>query len=170
MAKPAIDMIIDNGRLVIAFDDGAPSITIDPATMPTNLNATAALSGYMHRFRDCAALSVVDGVRPTTAAKRHEIVRLFDHMTSTGEFYRTGQGDGTGTDGLLVRALAEAAGLTIDDSRTTVAGWDKKFQAAMRRDPELAPIIERMKLERAKDAPASGVDTRSVLERLRAGR
>jgi hypothetical protein len=167
MAKPAIEMAIDNGRLVIAFDDGGPPVVVDPATMPDNLNHTAALAGYSHRLRDCAALSVVDGVRPTTAMKRAEIERLYEHMVTTGEFYRTGAGDGTGSDGLLVRALAESCGIGLEDARATVAGWDKKFQSAMRRDPELAPIIERLKTARAKVAPGAP-DTRSVLERLRA--
>ncbi len=146
MTTPAIQMTIDNGTLVITFDNGSAPITINPANMPDNLNQTAALAGYSHRLRDCAALSIVDGVRPTTAMKRAEISRLVEHMTSTGEFYRTGAGDGTGSDGLLVRALAESCNIPLETARETVAGWDKTFQAAMRRDPELAPIIARLKV------------------------
>jgi hypothetical protein len=167
MATPAISMALDNGRLVITFDNGSDPIIVNPGNMPSALNETAALSGYMHRLRDCAALSVVDGVRPTTAMKRAEIARLVDHMETTGEFYRTGQGDGTGSDGLLVRALAESCGITLDAARDTVAGWDKTFQAAMRKDPELAPIIARMKTAKPV-APDVAAKTRSVLEQLRA--
>ena len=167
MATPAIAMTIDNGRLVITFDNGSDPITVNPANMPSALNETAALSGYMHRLRDCAALSIVDGVRPTTAMKRAEIARLVEHMETTGEFYRNGGGDGTGSDGLLVRALAESCGIDLETARETVAGWDKTFQAAMRKDPELAPIIARMKTAKPV-APDVAAKTRSVLEQLRA--
>lgn len=167
MATPAITMTIDNGTLVITFDNGSAPITINPAIMPDNLNQTAALAGYSHRLRDCAALSIVDGVRPTTAMKRAEIARLVDHMTATGEFYRTGAGDGTGSDGLLVRALAESCGIPLETARDTVAGWDKTFQAAMRRDPELAPIIARLKVAKPV-APDVASKTSAALAALRA--
>jgi len=167
MATPAIQMTIDNGTLVITFDNGSDPITVNPANLPDNLVQTAALAGFMHRLRDCAALSIVDGVRPTTAMKRAEISRLVEHMETTGEFYRTGQGDGTGSDGLLVRALAESCGIDLETARDTVAGWDKTFQAAMRRDPELAPIIARMKVAKPV-APDVANKTASVLAALRA--
>lgn len=152
---------IENGVTRITVE-GFPPIVIDPAEMPDSLNAYAACHGYKQRAVDAAALPVVDGIRPTAAMKHAAIVRVVDNMKATGEWRLNGAaGDGTGSDGLLVRALAEVAGMTIEDARTAVAGWDKKFQAAMRADPQIAPVIARMRT-----AKAPKVDTASALAAL----
>lgn len=145
---------IENGVLTITTE-GQPDIRIDPERFPRALVDYAALHGLKQRVCDAAALSVVDGRRPTAQEKYAEMRRLVDHMETTGEWRRAGGGEGsTGSDGLLVRALAVSLGIELDAARDAVAGWDKATQAAMRADPEIAPIIARLRVAKA---PAADV-------------
>lgn len=164
---PVVATTIDNGILTITVQ-GFDPIRIDPVEMPDNLNAYAALHGYKQKLVDAAAIERdVETGRPALPVDKHRaIVGVLDHMRQTGEWNRVGGGDGTTTDGLLVRALTEFLGKPVDEVRATVAGWDKRTQAAMRADVSLAPIIARLRL--AKDATkARGVDTAGLLASLR---
>jgi hypothetical protein len=167
MAKSIVSTSVDNGRLTITVDGFAP-IVIDPAEMPDNLNAYAALHGYKQKLVDAAAIERdPDTGRPATPAHKYAaIMAVHDHMVSTGEWNRTGGGDGSGSDGLLVRALVEYLGQSVETVRATVAAWDKRTQAAMRGDPAVAPIIARLRM--ARDATkAKGIDTAGLLASLR---
>lgn len=160
---------IDNGILTITVEGFAP-IVVNPADYTSNIRDYGFLHGMSQKLGDAGALSVVDGQRPTAAMKHAEIKRLNDYMLESGEWFRTGKGDGAGTDGLLVRALAQLCEKTIEEARADVAGMDKKLQAAMRRDPELAPIIAELKAARA---PRTDDDTaakaRGLLAALKRG-
>jgi len=85
-------------------------------------------------------------------------------------------GGGTGMAGasVLARALVEVSGQPIAVVRDMLAGMDNKTKAALRLDPEVAPVIKRMEAERDARAAERGktatkVDTSSVLAGLRAG-
>jgi hypothetical protein len=109
---------------------------------------------------DAAAL----GAGASPQAKHEEIVRLVDHHRATGEWRRTADGTGTGGDGLLVRAIMEFNGMDRDSARAAVGRLDKKLQAAMRASPELSPIIERLRVEKA--PRGAKVDVAGVLAGL----
>lgn len=132
---------IDNGTLTITVT-GHPPILIDPTDYPPALNDYAALHGFKQRYVDAAAL----GADATDTDKYKAILALVDHHRATGEWSRVGTGTGTGgSDGLLIRALMEYAGIDRDTARTRVAPLDRKTQDALRRSPELAPIIARLR-------------------------
>lgn len=77
-------------------------------------------------------------------------------------------GDGVGSIGLLVRALAEYLGCDINEAKKAVATWDRKRQADMRGDKELAPIIARLKAEDAARRPSvATVDTSAILAAMK---
>lgn len=158
---------IDNGRLTVEVA-GHPAIVVDPAQLPANLVEYAALHGLKQRLVDAAAIPRdPDTGRSATAADKYAAVRrVWDHMTATGEWNLV-RGSGGGSDGLLVAALMEACGLTREQAREAVAGWDRPLQEAMReRDPVIAPIVQRLRMERARTV-AGAVDTAAVLEGLR---
>jgi hypothetical protein len=159
---------IENGVLTISTE-GHPDIVCRPEDYSDAIRDYATLHGLKQRICDAAALSVVDGRRPTPGEKYAEMKRLDDAMRATGEWKRTGAGEGsTGSDGLLVRALAELLSIPLDEARASVAGMDKATQAAMRGDAEIAPIIARLRVARTPKGPVT-VDTRGILARMRGG-
>lgn len=159
----AISTKVDNGQLTITVHGFAP-IVIDPADYPAELVNYAALHGFKQKYVDGAAL----GKGATLTEKHAAIMAIVEHHQTTGEWNRVGGGDGTSGDGLLVRALMEAAGLGRDEARTAVGQMDKATQAAMRKDAEIAPIIARIKLEKPLPKASATVDTGSLLAKLRA--
>ena len=163
MASPIIKTEVDNGILTITVS-GHPAIVIDPADYPAELVSYAALHGFKQKYADAAAL----GAEATPAEKHAAIKALVDHHRDTGDWNRTGAGDGTSGDGLLVRAVMEFNGMERDAAREAVATLDKATQAAMRASPELEPIIRRIKMERPAPKAKVGVDTAGLLAQLKA--
>lgn len=157
---------IDNGILTITVA-GFDPLRIDPSAFPDNIRDYAALHGFKQKTIDAAAIERdPDTGRSASAHDKYKaIVAVVDSLMQ-GTWNRTGGGDGAGNDGLLVRALVEFLGQPIEQVRETVGTWDKRTQAAMRADPNLAPIIARMRT--ARDAKkAGGVDTASLLASLK---
>lgn len=160
-AEAAVTTAIDNGILTVTVAGFAPFVC-DPAALPDAIRDYAALHGIKQKLVDAAALSVVDGIRPTNKDKHDAIAGVWDSIQS-GVWNRRAEGDGSGSDGLLVRALMAVTGQDRETVRETVAGWTKAEQSAMRSDPLIAPIIATMKLEKA-----GKVNTSSLLEALKA--
>ena len=163
---PVAQSMIDNGILTITVQGFEP-LVIDPAEMPAALNAHAALHGYKQKIMDAMAIERDETTgRPALPDVKYKAARaVLSHMLETGEWNRTGGGDGAG-DGLLVSALMEYLGQDAETVRATVGTWDKRTQAAMRADPQVAPIIARIRMAReAKNA--RGVDTAALLAGMR---
>lgn len=160
---PDVATEIDNGRLTVTVQGFAPFI-IDLSDYPVALAEYAALHGFKQKYVDAAAL----GRGATLAEKHAAIEQVITHHRTTGEWNRApGKGEGVGSDGLLVRAIAEACALPMDVARAEVGKMDKKTQANLRlNDPTLRPIIERLRTERAAKGPK--VDTTATLQKLMA--
>ena len=157
-----IKALVDSGTLTITVEGYAP-IVIDPAALPADLVAQAALHGFKQKYVDKAAL----GAGATAQAKYDAISGLVAHHAATGEWNMGPGGDGASSDGLLVRALVEITGADIDAVRETVAGLDKKGQAALRGSPDVAPVIARLKLARGPKADTgAAAAAASVMLRL----
>lgn len=161
-ADSVVQTSVDNGCLTITVAGFAP-IVIDPSECPRALLEHAALHGFKQKYVDAAAL----GAEATPREKYGAITALVLHHQETGEWNRNGAGDGTSGDGLLIRALMEAAGIDRDTARTAVSGMDKKVQAAMRASDELRPIIARIRAERPAPKASASVDVAGLLAGLR---
>jgi hypothetical protein len=157
----AITTSIANGLLTIKVQ-GYPPIIIDPAELSADLVAQAALHGFKQKYCDKAAL----GADATLAEKYASIRRMVEWHADGCEWNMVAAGDGSSGDSLLARALQDACNLDRDAAREAVAKMDKKTQAAMRASPELAPIISRLKAERATPKVGS-VDAAGILAGLR---
>lgn len=163
MASPVVSTAIDNGILTITVTGFAP-IVIDPSDYPDSIREYAALHGFKQKYVDAAAL----GAEATPKEKYEAIRALVNHHAETGDWNRTGTGDGSGGDGLLVQALMEYHDMDRDAARAAVGTVSKAEQAALRASPELSPIIARIKIARADKAAkkAPTVDTSSLLAKL----
>jgi hypothetical protein len=83
--------------------------------------------------------------------------RLVDHYSSGAEGWSPERdASGPGLDSLLLAAVAEALGKTVDDVRTLVASGAEKagckpseYLAAASSSAKAAPIVARMRGERA---------------------
>lgn len=94
-----------------------------------------------------------------------------------GEWNLAGGTGGSAMAGasILARALVEVSGQTIAVVREMLASMDAKTKAALRLDPEVAPVIKKLEAEREARAAARGkaaatVDTTSVLAAFKAGK
>jgi len=157
-----INTTIDNGRLSITVE-GFDPLVIDRDAYPEHIGDYAALHGLKQKLGDAMAIERdPDTGRSATPAQKHAAMMRVHESLLAGEWNRRAEGDGTGTDGLLVRALVEFTGHPIEAVRATVAGWDKRTQAAMRGDENLVHIINRLRVARA----PKGVDTGALLAGL----
>lgn len=128
----------------------------------------AALHGLKQKIVDAAALSRnPDTGRSATAADKYNAMREVLDRIMAGEWNKArGDGSGTGAGGLLFAALCRIyANKAAAEIRTFLDGKTAAEQAALRKNPKVAAVIETIKAERAKDAPDGG-DTDDMLAEL----
>lgn len=113
--------------------------------MDHDLFARFAVHGVEQKLRDRIAASetVEDAV--------NAIDGLIEALNAGDWTVRGGTGEPKETGGLLTRALAQITGKALDEVQTVVNALDKKQQAALRADPDIAKVIE--SLRPAKKAP-----------------
>jgi len=88
---------------------------------------------------------------------------LHDRLSS-GDWSKGREG-GVGGISILIKALMEYTGRTAEEVRNHIKDWTAKDRRAMRVDPEIKPIIDRLEAE--KDAAAAkSVDTDSLKSKL----
>lgn len=151
-----------DGVLTITVN-GFDPIVIDPADYDAATRRHAMAHGFKQKYVDASAL----GASASLGEKHAAIMAVVQWHREGGPWNRVaGSGEGTGGDGLLVRAVMEYADLTRDQAITQVSGMDKPTQHAMRVSDDLAPIIRRLKeADDRKSAPK--VDTSALLAKLR---
>ena len=121
----------------------------------------AALHGLKQKIVDAAALSRnPDTGRSATAADKYNAMREVFERVLAGEWNKTrGDGTGTGTGGLLFAALCRLyTTKTAEEIRAFLDGKTTAEQAALRKNPKVAGVIEEIKAERAKGAPDTDTD------------
>lgn len=122
--------------------------------------ARAMMHGYKQKISDAGAMARDTETGLADNAARVEKMRRMAETLASGqwELERTGGGAGPG---VLARAISEAMGKDI----VVVREWLKKMsaadKAALRMDPRILPIVQRMEAE-----SASGVDTEDLLAGL----
>lgn len=111
-------------------------------------------------FARFAAHGVEQKLRDRIAASEtvEDAVKAIDTLVEAlgaGDWSTRGSGEPRDTSGLLVRALAQITGKDVEEVKAVVNALDKKQQAALRADPDIAKVIESLRPE--KKAP-KGVD------------
>jgi len=148
---------IDGDAVIIAVT-GHADVRVSLAGLHADIVTRAALHGLSQKLGDAGALSA-----GASDAERYEAIRaVADHLEQAAcgeDWNRKATGDGSGGDGLLVRALVELGG-ERDAVKAKVAAMDKKTQAAVRALPQVADIIARMK---APKNPAIGANALAAL-------
>lgn len=91
--------------------------------------------------------------------------RLHERIMA-GEWRRAREGGGMAGTSVLLQALMEFTGRTADEVRAHIKDWTPQQKIALRNDPELKPIVERIEAEKAAKVGAK-IDTGALKASLR---
>ena len=150
--------------LTMTFSNGE-TLRLDASLLTDDIQRDALMHGLKQKLSDAAAISrnPETGRSATPADKYNAVREVYDRLMA-GQWNKA-RGDGTGSGGLLFRALCDLyPNKTPEDIRAYHDGLTKEQQAALRVNPKVAPIIARLRDERA--PKAKGVDSDALLSGL----
>lgn len=170
--KPDIEAIVMRDETTgtetgvkLAFANGQ-ELTIGVDALSATIQRAALIHGLKQKLVDAAAISrdTATGRAATIETKYDAVREVFDRLIA-GEWNKRREGGGN-SGGLLKRALVELyAGRKTEDQ---IAAWletkDAKAKAALRIEPRVAEIIERMKAETAKPDASGAADMLAELD------
>jgi hypothetical protein len=90
--------------------------------------------------------------------------RLHERLTA-GEWTKARIGGGMGGTSVLLQALMEFTGRTADEVRDHIKDWTPQQKQALRNDPDIKPIVD--KIEKEKASKAAHVDTSALKQSLK---
>lgn len=128
--------------LKITTESGVIDISLNE--LPEAIITQLVLHGLKQKICDAAAIPRdTDTGRSATPQQKYDAMRAVADRLLAGEWgIARGAGDGTSGQSLLFRALSRLyAHLSADEIRVKIAAWDKKQQAAVRKNPRVATII-----------------------------
>jgi hypothetical protein len=154
------------GALTLSFINGK-RLTLDMGALAPEIVTQAAMHGLKQKLVDAAAISrdPANGKAATIDTKFDAIQEVLNRLLA-GEWNKRREGGGQ-TGGLLKRALLEmyADRKTPEQITEYLDGKSDKEKAALRKNPKVAEIIERLRAADAKDAGEdSGVDLLAELD------
>jgi len=151
---------------------GAGSFTFDPAMASEVCRKRAAIHGFIQRISDGGALGrdTTTGRPASPEDKRARMERIAQHYASGSVEWSIARAEssGPGLDTLLLAAVAEVRGVTVERVRELIAAGAAKrdmkpgaYLALAAAADAIAPIVTRMKAERA---AASGLNANDILD------
>lgn len=126
-------------------------------TMPEEMKNRFASFGADQKFGD--NIAGLDDVDDCILATEQLAERLL-----AGEWSMKRESSGMGGTSILVRALVEHTGKTVEKIKEFLAGKSQAEKLALRNNTRIKPIIE--KLEAEKISKKAGVDTDAMLDEL----
>lgn len=164
MSKSTIQTIVTDAALSITTSAGDIFIELDG--LAPDIVRKLAMHGLKQKVCDAAAIprDTETGLSATVEDKFKAMHRVAGALIAGEWGVKREAGSGGGARSLLLRAL----GRLYPDTPTAtleakIAGWGKKQQAAMRRNPKIAAVIVEIQ---ASDASRTGVDTDAMLADL----
>lgn len=145
---------IDTAARTITFDleDGSEPIVFDATKAPQAIREHAELHGFSQKIGDSyagAAAAVEEGLYETPEAFiRDQIQRASEQLLSGDWNTRSGGAGGARVTDLAV-ALAEALGQPLEDCVQRLDEASKEEKASVRKHPQVAAILSRIRAERA---------------------
>lgn len=159
-------------KTLIVTVAGVGEIRVPIDVLNQDIIEQAIYHGLKQKIVDAAALSrnPETGKSATPEEKfaaMQAVAERLMGMSGPAEWNARAESDGT-PEGLLARALMKVTGQDADTVSKFLKALDKKAQAALRADPDIAPVIAEMKA--AADASRGrGVDTAGLLAALKGG-
>lgn len=144
--------------------DGSVSVRLDfrngetrVFTIPGDMVGRFAAHGAEQKLGD--EIAGLDDVDDCVIAVDELIDRLYN-----GEWSIKREGNGMAGTSVLVRALVEHTGKDVASIKTFLAGKTQAEKVALRNNPKIKPIVERIESEKA--SKGAKVDTDALLEEL----
>lgn len=162
---PAITAEIVGTTLTFRGDNGQ-AISIDAMSLTPEIREAAMMHGLKQKIGDAGAISrnPDTGRSATTADKLAAMGEVRERLLSGAWNKGRESGDGTGSGGLLFRALCRVkADRTPEQIRAYLGGLDKAQQAALRKVPAVAAAIDAIRAESAKAGDIDGEDLLAML-------
>lgn len=158
--------ISDNvGVIELTFANGRKlKLATNDLAFPVVMQCT--MHGLKQKLVDAAAISrnPETGASATVEDKFRAVEAVYNRLLAGEWNAKRGEG-GTGAGGLLFRALVRLyPAKTSAQLRDYLDGLDKAKQAALRKNPKIAAIIEEIKAEDG--AEAEGIDSDELLAGL----
>lgn len=163
--QTAVAATITEDVLVLTFANGAV-LELNASRLSGAIQTAAVMHGLKQKLVDAAAISrnPDTGASATVEDKYRAVRAVYDRLLAGEWNAKRGEG-GTGAGGLLFRALVRLyPAKTAEQIRAYIEGLDKAKQAALRKNPRVAAIIEEIKAEDG--AAAEGIDSDDLLAGL----
>lgn len=128
-------------------------------TLPDNLLAKFAAHGAEQKLGD--EIAGLNDVEDCVLAVDELIDRLYN-----GEWSVKREANGMAGTSVLVRALVEHTGKTVEQIKQFLSGKSQAEKVALRNNPKIKPIVERIEAEKA--SKKANVDTDAMLGELEA--
>ena len=128
-------------------------------TLPDNLMAKFAAHGAEQKLGD--EIAGLNDVEDCVLAVDELIDRLYN-----GEWSVKREANGMAGTSVLVRALVEHTGKSVEAIKQFLAGKSQAEKVALRNNPKIKPIVERIEAEKA--SKKANVDTDAMLGELEA--
>lgn len=126
-------------------------------TLPDNLMAKFAAHGAEQKLGD--EIAGLTDTEDCVLAVDELIDRLYN-----GEWSVKREANGMAGTSVLVRALVEHTGKTVDAIKQFLSGKSQAEKVALRNNPKIKPIVERIEAEKA--SKKANVDTDAMLGEL----
>ena len=126
-------------------------------TLPDNLMAKFAAHGAEQKLGD--EIAGLNDVEDCVLAVDELIDRLYN-----GEWSVKREANGMAGTSVLVRALVEYTGKSVEAIKQFLAGKSQAEKVALRNNPKIKPIVERIEAEKA--SKKANVDTDAMLGEL----
>lgn len=154
--------------LTITVEGQKKPITLVVADLNSDVTTRAMIHGLSQKISDAAALPKNDDGTPASPADKYNAMLAVVERLQSGEWNKRGDATGeTAPSGLIRRAVIEwavANGRTEEKAVAFYEAKDRAGQLALRKVPEIATIIERIKSERG--AKATVVDADVLLAEI----
>lgn len=128
-------------------------------TLPDNLLAKFAAHGAEQKLGD--EIAGLNDVEDCVLAVDELIDRLYN-----GEWSVKREANGMAGTSVLVRALVEHTGKSLEQIKQFLSGKSQAEKVALRNNPKIKPIVERIEAEKA--SKKANVDTDAMLGELEA--
>jgi len=163
-APKAIKTTVQDGVLVFTFGTGTV-VKLNPSKLTPEIVEQAMIHGLRQKVQDAAAISrdPATGRSATFADKEAAAMEVFNRLVE-GHWNKPAGEERDATGGMLLRALMELQPqATADSIKAKIAGWSKEQKAAVRLNPRVKTILDRMAAEK----PAvAAIDSEDLLAGL----
>lgn len=155
-----------SGLSIVFGGNTAQTIQVYAHELSEEIRHMCMMHGLKQKLIDAAAISRnPETGRSATVGDKYEAVREVAERLLAGEWNKRREAGEGGTGGLLLRALTRmyAGRMDAEQVKAWLAEKDDKTKAALRKNPQVAAMIETI---RAESKDTSGVDTDSLLAEL----